>query len=427
MRNGDVRWFRIISVLCLLLCGAFAGAQEGRFSQRLEWRSNGNALEYKVEIQNTADRRTIVMTTDKTSVSLALPAGAYRYRVHAFDVLGRESTVSEWEPFDILKASHPDIAPITDVPAVSEKDSTLELSVHIGDVTDDTVVELVNTETEKVVRGKLIVSGATAPGMGGSEVKEATHAQFEKVTAGTWTLRVTNPSGLFSESEPISIASKKSGGKSKKKEQPEPVYDGPDLGGEMYALHLEDGEDDNSDDWGYTSGETTLAVGVGWSGFFGADGLSEYSEEDSFSSFNAQIIALPITGESWRLGADLSVQAFRLDLQNEFYDLTMRALVPQVSMVYRHRITQKRSFWQVRAGGGVALLLKESAYRKDAENRGILEDQVFLYPTASGALSLVLMPFKHISLELGAEYTYVFISEMNTGIITPFASLGLRF
>ncbi|MBQ7158014.1 MAG: hypothetical protein IJS09_01120 [Treponema sp.] len=178
-------------------------ASAADFSQRLEWKADKNVLEYKVEIQSASGKAVKTIQTETNFVEFSLPAGQYRYRVHAYDFLGREARTSEWTNFDILKASTPEITLPKESVDLSADSKTLEMPVTITDVTGATTVELVNEATGKVIKGTL--SGSAAVGAVGSETARASKAQFKNVPEGEWKLRVTNPSGLASESPSFSV------------------------------------------------------------------------------------------------------------------------------------------------------------------------------------------------------------------------------
>jgi len=190
------------ALLCILFGAIALPLSAADFTQRLEWKADKNVFEYKVEIQPASGESKLI-STEKNFVELSLPAGQYRYRVHAYDFLGREARVSEWTSFEILKASTPEITLPKESVDLSSDSKTLEMPVTIADITGATTVELVNAATGKVIKGTLV--GSAAKGAVGSETARATMAQFKNVPEGEWKLRVTNPSGLASESAAFSV------------------------------------------------------------------------------------------------------------------------------------------------------------------------------------------------------------------------------
>ena len=134
-------------------------------------------------------------TTSKNTIDLQLAPGKYQYRVFVYDFLGREAQVSAWNNFEILKASQPEIKSAVDEPLVADEEGVLELDVNISGITENSVVELV---ADSIV-GSLVISGTKASSA--SEVENASKVRFRDVPPGKWRIRVTNPSGLSSESD----------------------------------------------------------------------------------------------------------------------------------------------------------------------------------------------------------------------------------
>lgn len=187
----------------IFAAGTFISAQERKFSQQLSWVADKNAFDYKVEIRGVDSDYKSLLESEKTFVEVSLPAGEYKYRVYAFDFLGRQASVSDWRNFTVIKALPPKIENTTKevVPVKGEEKITIPVEVQ-GIETDSTVV-LVNTETKKEVKGKLEVKT--------NEKKElvASEAVFPQLDEGNWVMKVTNPSGLSTESEKITVEPQK--------------------------------------------------------------------------------------------------------------------------------------------------------------------------------------------------------------------------
>ncbi len=193
----------MIFLIFLLQTVSLYSESKGKFEQILKWQSDKNAIEYKVEIKNLSDGKVSTHQTSSNSISVNLLSGDYEYRVYAFDFLGRQSSVSEWRKFTVLKA----LAPSVSVPKVVEteidKNEKLSLPVEIKNIEEETSIELINTQTNEVVTGTLKTKESSGQVVAASAV-------FPKVEEGDWKLRVTNPSGLSTDSEVINIEEKKS-------------------------------------------------------------------------------------------------------------------------------------------------------------------------------------------------------------------------
>ncbi len=125
-----------------------------KFKQTLQWSSDPNVLEYRVEIQNRSGQIIQSLTTEESSVSLALKEGSYRYRITAYDFLGREAVSTGWVNFDVAIAKQPEIKHEKKLESLAEDGKSLELDVNVADVTSDTKAELVNIETKARSRRK---------------------------------------------------------------------------------------------------------------------------------------------------------------------------------------------------------------------------------------------------------------------------------
>ena len=172
-------------------------------TQTLRWSADPNVLEYRIEIQDISGNIIQTVTTENNSLEISLPNGKYKYKITAYDLLGRESVNSGWNQLEVLKASQPAISMEQTLESLEEDGKTLELDVEIKDVTTGSKVELVNPETGETIAGNLLIDSAIDADA--SEVLHASKSIFENVPEGKWQFVVTNPSGLFSESEPFEV------------------------------------------------------------------------------------------------------------------------------------------------------------------------------------------------------------------------------
>jgi preprotein translocase subunit SecG len=100
----------LTAFFCFMLLAAgqlYAQSSAGsakKFKQTLQWSSDPNVLEYKIEIQNSSGQIIQSVTTEESSVSLALKEGSYRYRITAYDFLGREAVSTGWVNIEYITA-----------------------------------------------------------------------------------------------------------------------------------------------------------------------------------------------------------------------------------------------------------------------------------------------------------------------------------
>ena len=178
-----------------------------KFEQTLQWSSDPNVLEYKIEIKNSSGRTIQSLTTEHNSINLSLKEGSYRYRITAYDFLGRESVSTDWINFEVAIAKQPEIKHEKKLESLSEDGKTLELEVNVADINSDTKAELINIETNERISGNLLISSASeaASGLSASETQAANKASFSNVPEGNWKLVITNPSGLSTQSESFEV------------------------------------------------------------------------------------------------------------------------------------------------------------------------------------------------------------------------------
>ena len=197
---------KIFLILVLFMSTGLLYAQS-KFVQKLQWKGDPNVLEYKVEIQNKAGDIISSVITEEYEIEMALAPGSYKYKISAYDLLGRQAQTTSWIPFEIYKANQPAIVHNQNLEALEEDGSTLILSVNIMDVTSGTKAELISSDNKTIIQGSLVLaSGQVWTGRdGGSEIQTAVAAKFNNVTEGIWKLQITNPSGLYSESLPFEV------------------------------------------------------------------------------------------------------------------------------------------------------------------------------------------------------------------------------
>lgn len=194
---------KILAILCLFtlpIAQVFAASQS---EQTIEWKKDPNALEYKIEIRPMNGGKPQLLRTKGNTITVTLELGSYKYRVTALDFLGRESSVSDWIELDLLKSSIPVIEDIAEEAEIVPKNGSLELAVHIMDISTASIVELVNDKGE-VFRGRLHMAKDNVS-QGGSETEHADTVTFEDIPDGDYKIRITNPSGKTTETNYISI------------------------------------------------------------------------------------------------------------------------------------------------------------------------------------------------------------------------------
>ncbi len=198
MLNKKIFGLHII-FLILLLSAPLLYGQEKEFSQTLSWEEDENAFSYRVELQSLEDKSLQSFETEDSSIKLKLKPGKYKYKIYALDFLGRDASESDWQDFTVIKAMKP---VIEDLPAnllVADNEKVdFSVPVDVSSITKETSVVIVNTKSKEEIKGslKFITRG---------EEIIASDAVFPEVSEGNWVIKITNPSGLMSQTEEIEV------------------------------------------------------------------------------------------------------------------------------------------------------------------------------------------------------------------------------
>ena len=188
-----------IIFLILLLSAPLLYGQEKEFSQTLSWEEDENAFSYRVELQSLEDKSLQSFETEDSSIKLKLKPGKYKYKIYALDFLGRDASESDWQDFTVIKAMKP---VIEDLPAnllVADNEKVdFSVPVDVSSITKETTAVIVNTKSKEEIKGslKFITRG---------EEIIASDAVFPEVSEGNWVIKITNPSGLMSQTEEIEV------------------------------------------------------------------------------------------------------------------------------------------------------------------------------------------------------------------------------
>lgn len=439
-------------------------AAERKFPQRIEWRSDANALEYRVEVRREGDGGTTSGTTsystEATFLELSLPAGRYGYRVTAIDFLGREAGVSGWTEFEILKASVPAIELRGRSVGVLGEDGSLELDVGLSDVTEGSVVELVG----ETVEGSLSPDGGKRR-EAGSEVESFPRVYFRNVPSGRYRLRVTNPSGLSSESDVITVRSRfvpddlkidgpppepKPAGPEpvepgRTEPEPEPEPTDPSLGLDSAPEPDPDPEPEPeeeekpaeperprpvvvrvaAEEVPYVPREIRVSVGVG-AAISPYDGrLADIFGESVRPLAEMRASYSPRSLLGGTLGAEVSASQWHMATRGDYADASLTMTLVRVGAVWRRGVFGGLSI-ALRASFALAALDRAVTWLSDAEGRSPPSNGTTLAPGASLGLALAVSPSEHFFLEAGLDFTHAAVGGMPTGFVSPFAAAGIR-
>ena len=438
--------------IILLLLAVPVFADEISFPQKLEWKSNANALEYKVEVQNIATGKTQVLTTDKTSTEISLMPGKYRYRISAYDFLGKEASVSSWTNFEVFKANKPKIKDVEPSVKVQEETGSVGIDVNISDINKDTKFELVNES----LKGAISIEEKSLMGTSSSETEKITHLDFKNVPPGKWRLRVTNASGLSSLSEVIEIEGEKKYSEEEvekiKKEAEDAVRSEMQAQVEEYKKNAEaeklaaekakaeeevaeQQEDEEKPEvpvkpkkpskpykWKNVIFEGGLAYSMNILG----DTIKDYYEEKNVIALNARVKFLPVKIQNEQIGAEIGFLRQEFKKDNSYLTAKLESNIIDAKIVCQHRVMEN-VFVTGKLGGGVDMVTKSIDYSASAPNRLPPDKKNYFYPAAVAGASVFFTPWKFVVAEIGADFTYVLAGSSPLGFVSPYACIGFRF
>lgn len=438
--------------IILLLLAVPVFADEISFPQKLEWKSNANALEYKVEVQNIATGKSQVLTTDKTSTEISLIPGKYRYRISAYDFLGKEASVSSWTNFEVFKANKPKIKDVEPSVKVQEETGSVGIDVNISDINKDTKFELVNESLE----GAISIEEKSLMGTSSSETEKITHLDFKNVPPGKWRLRVTNASGLSSLSEVIEIEGEKKYSeeeveKIKKEaedavrsemqaqvEEYKKIAEAEKLAAEKAKAEEEAAEQQEDEEkpevpvkpkkpskpykWKNVIFEGGLAYSMNILG----DTIKDYYEEKNVIALNARVKFLPVKIRNEQIGAEIGFLRQEFKKDNSYLTAKLESNIIDAKIVCQHRVMEN-VFVTGKLGGGVDMVTKSIDYSASAPNRLPPDKKNYFYPAAVAGASVFFTPWKFVVAEIGADFTYVLAGSSPLGFVSPYACIGFRF
>ncbi len=393
-------------------------------TQNLSWEATAGARSYRVELQNKDSKETGIFVTAKNQAALSLEPGVYRYRATAYNASGRQLARGDWNEITVFTTNKPQISAVEEV--LKTDDGKIALNVDISNIAEGSTVELVR-ETEEGTFGE---SRKSVKGKSGDETESANAVYFDKVASGKWRLKVTNPSGLTTESEPFEVQGND--------EPPATESEEADPYKDLRPYHA-----------------ITIAAGVGvlfnpYDGNFSENNTATYFGQHVIPSLTAYAQFLPFRNGRDHWGFAVAFLGTSLFYRSDPYNQNTLFGTLSLKGVYQRALVSDKLYLAFKAGGGVCLTKSDIDYKTESgmnidiaylhrfsaraattgESGGssspTLSEGTSFYPCVTGGLSLVWVPFTRFSVEIGADFTHVFISGMPTGLISPYLALGLK-
>jgi hypothetical protein len=199
-QNNSPPLFHFLPVfLYLAVSAALFGQQEyqireGRFIQILRWQGQENVLYYEVEIERQEGGVWEEAGREKREepfVEVSLAPGEYRYRVHAYDFLGRLQVTAEQVYFEVLQAKQPEIFRFSPEAFYLDEDTAWVLYLSGRNLTGGVEIYLQN---RKSPGNRLIPETVTVePSENGARL---VFSIGQLAPGGEYTVHAVNPGGL---------------------------------------------------------------------------------------------------------------------------------------------------------------------------------------------------------------------------------------
>ena len=427
---------RLIIFLCLIFAGCFCLFAQ-TFTQKLSWSSDPNVLEYKVEIKDSSGKIIQTITTQDNFVELSLTHGKYKCRITAYDLLGRESVSTVWQDFEIIsqkeeqtriareKAEQERIAAekaekerLEAERIAKEKAEQERLAKEEAERKARELEEQKRLEEERLAREKAEEERRLALEKAEQEEKERLALEEEERQ------RIAAEIAAQEEAERLEAERLKR----EEEERAEAERLAQEKAEEEEKLKKQKKEERRKI-WENYDRKFGLAAGAGLS-FILYDGnfFSDYMTPSLLNpSLNGKFSYLPFHNNILRFGMEFDAMATRFNSSNQYFNLNLSMLFLQENLALRFKLKTEKCWLQIKAGAGIVLINENLDYYDDTDDNKKDTIRNFGFITVGGGLSVVFVPTRLITIELGADYNHLFIPDMNMGLLTPYVSLELRF
>jgi hypothetical protein len=167
----------------------------------LRWDADPNVLYYELTLQTAAGERLSVFKLTESRLALNLSPGEYRYRITAYNVLRKPEIELPWQEFSVLKAELPRI--VRHEPKLRyAEDADASLTLWGEHLIPGARITLKRGDPSAAeVEGRETGREGISPGGASADVSAAVRFSFpaEALRSGKYSLRLTNPGGLWTE------------------------------------------------------------------------------------------------------------------------------------------------------------------------------------------------------------------------------------
>ncbi len=456
---SSTKFKRLIILLCLILAAAGSKLFAQTFTQKLSWSSDPNVLEYKVEIKDSSGKIIQTITTQDNFVELSLTHGKYKCRITAYDLLGRESVSTVWQDFEVIsqkeeqariareKAEQERIAAekaererFEAERIAKEKMEQERLAKEEAERKARELEEQKILEEERLAREKAEEEERLAREKAEEEERLAKEkAEEERRLALEKAEQEEKKRLALEEEERQRIAAEIAAQEEAERLEAERLKREEEERAEAERLAQQKAEEEaelkkqkkeeRRKIWENYDRKFGLAAGAGLSFIlYDGDFFSDYMTPSQLNpNLNGKFSYLPFHNKVLRFGMEFDAMATRFNSSNQYFNLNLSMLFLQENLALRFKLKTEKCWLQIKAGAGIVLINENLDYYDDTDDNKKDTIRNFGFITVGGGLSVVFVPTRLITIELGADYNHLFIPDMNMGLLTPYLSLGLRF
>lgn len=401
IRKTGFNFFRIIFLLFFIFFTEKIYSQEKQLTQKLEWEKELNALEYKVEIEGITDLSiNEYFITKNEYIELSLTAGRYKYRIIAFDFLGRLASVSPWKDFVVYKALKPNLI-IDERLIINTKDNgPIKIPLQLSNVTEDTLIIAKN-----------ILNGEEIQGIINLETENFSRmVTFPSIYDGQWNLYVENPCGLYTQSDVLHVLNKTN-----------KVI----ISKEIIKENL----NEKSENIPYNIKDIYILAGINLPLVVFNEYIREFSNENFYllPAFDLKSSWLFKDIDKIQLGVELNLGIKQIYDHTFYSDIALTMGFCQLNFIGRYNFINEKLAFNLKLGAGASGIFKTVDYFNGNDTRIESDDMLYIYPCVQGGVSFSYFFVKYIIMEIGVDVTCIFSPDMNIGIVSPYLSVGVRF
>ncbi|MBQ0002988.1 MAG: hypothetical protein KBT21_05580 [Treponema sp.] len=349
--------------------------------QTFSWEKDDSVFKYEFIMEHLVKGKYVEIEhkeLKENSIDLSLVNGTYRYKLLVYNYLGFLEVETDWIPVEIVKAYQPKIFDVGPGTIFLEEEQDGIYTVSGSELSSETEFSLI--KGSKNQDGKLKAEILEYDDKHKNRVK----IKFdpEKIDVGRWTLVAKNVGGLKGFKDDVWVKWKKA---------------------------------------------VDFNVSAGWAPLFfvASPDIKKYFNTDMMLlSPEVKMSFFPIKKRFGYFGIGVSGCFSGMEYKPEGYDLSTLFFTGNVDFIYQKYIVPKKICFDVHAGAGiVGFTAMQFKFPHDIKS----ENFTSLNIAAHAGVSLDYYFLKRLYGEIGCDFTYAFIKDMQLMFVQPQISVGWQF